>query len=298
MDGNLTDRFFSYLAFERNRSPRTVESYTADIRHFEAYFTGLDSQLSWNNIDSDVIRGWMESMMDKGNTATSVCRRLSAVRSLYRFALSRGLIDHDPSYGIRGPKKSKPLPQFVKEKEMDRLIDVIQWGDDFNNVRARTIIITFYTTGIRLAELINLSDEDVDLRSMQLKVHGKRDKDRIVPFGEELRDTLIEYIKLRDACYTRRCDNALFVDNHGKRISRYLVESEVKRCLSAVSTLKKRSPHVLRHSFATAMLNNQADIESVRQLLGHESLSTTQIYTHTTFEQLRQAYREAHPRES
>lgn len=294
----MIERFLSYLESERARSPLTITNYADDLSHFEAYFKGLDAQLSWETVDSDIIRAWMESMMDKGHTATSVCRRLSAVRSLYRFAMSRGLVKKDPAYNIRGPKKSRPLPQFFKEQEMTQLIDGITWGDSFDDIRARTIILVFYTTGLRLSELIGLNDNSIDFHTQQLKVLGKRNKERIVPFGEELASAIREYIARRGETIKNRTDDALFVDNKGKRISGAKVEREVNQRMAAVSTQKKRSPHVLRHTFATALLNNGADIESVKKLLGHESIATTQIYTHTTFEQLKRVYETAHPRES
>jgi integrase/recombinase XerC len=238
----------------------------------------------------------MESMMDKGDMASTVNNSLSAVRSFFRFALARGLVEKDPAYAVKGPKKRKPLPQYVRESEMDRLIDLPEvWGDSMKVVRARTIIILFYETGIRLAELVALDDQDVDFGMHQLKVTGKRNKQRIIPFGAELEETLRHYMKQRDEQIVKQ-EQALLLNDKGQRITRYQVASVVKRYLSLVTTLKKRSPHVLRHSFATAMLNNGAGLESVRKLLGHESVATTEIYTHTTFEQLKRVYENAHPR--
>ncbi|MCR5131926.1 MAG: tyrosine recombinase XerC [Prevotella sp.] len=292
----IVEDFLNYLQYERNRSARTVKAYGDDLKSFEAFFKNLDDQLSWESVDSDIIRNWMESMMDKGNTATSIKRRLSAVRSLYRFALSRGVVETDPAHAVMGPKGKRLLPQFVREQDMDRLLDESMWGPTFTDTRARTIILTFYSTGIRLSELTGLDDSAVDLDSMQLKVTGKGDKQRIVPFGNELADELRRYKQQRDETL-RRSDDALFVTDKGQRMTSPQVRQLVKLHLSRVTTMKKRSPHVLRHSFATAMLNNEAGIESVKKLLGHSRLSTTEIYTHTTFEQLRRAYDKAHPRE-
>lgn len=290
------DDFLDYLRFEKNRSVLTVDSYAEDLRAFEMYFNNLDASLSWETIDSDVIRDWMESMMDKGNKASSVNRRLSAVRSFYRYALSRGRVQKDPSRMITGPKKEKPLPQFLKEDEMNRLLDDVEWGDDFESVRARTVLMTFYETGVRVSELVGLDDAAIDWNNHSLKVLGKRNKQRIIPMGEELEHTLYYYIGVRNEQVTVE-DPALFVTSKGKRMTSAQVRTEVKRNLSRVSTLRKRSPHVLRHTFATAMLNHKAGLESVKNLLGHESLSTTEIYTHTTFEQLKRVYQESHPRE-
>lgn len=291
----MIGEFLDYLRFEKNRSELTVSSYAEDLKAFEAYFKNLDMLLSWETVDTDVIRGWMESMMDKGNRATSVNRRLSALRSFYRYALAHQKVARDPSRMIKGPKKAKPLPQFLKEEEMNRLLDVVEWGGDFESVRARTMLMTFYETGIRLSELTGLDDTAIDWANHAVKVLGKRNKQRIIPLGEELEHTLLIYIRVRDE-QVKAGNGALFVTRKGERMSGDQVRNEVKRCLSLVSTLSKRSPHVLRHTFATAMLNHEAGLESVKKLLGHESLSTTEIYTHTTFEQLKRVYQEAHPR--
>ena len=291
----MIEKFLDYLRDELNRSGRTVESYEEDLRSFERFFKNIDSQLSWQSVDADVIRQWMESMMDKGNNAASVNRRLSALRSFFRFALSRKLVESDPAHLIKGPKKGKRLPQFVRENEMDALLDKQTWGTDFTCVRARIIIMVFYETGIRVSELCGLNDQDVSLVNQELKVTGKRDKQRVIPFGEELADGLKEYIRLREATVERQCD-ALFVTKKGARITLHQVYKIVREQLQRVCSLKKRSPHVLRHTFATAMLNHNANLESVKKLLGHARLSTTEIYTHTTFEQLKKVYENAHPR--
>lgn len=291
----MINEFLNYLKFERNRSDLTIKNYGEDLRAFKEFYGNLEGCHSWKSVDSDVIRDWMESMMDKGNNATSINRRLSALRSFYRFALARKLVDKDPVHGVTGPKKGRPLPQFLKENEMDRLLDAESWTESFEDVRDRTIIMTFYETGIRLSELIGLDDSMVDFSNRQLKVTGKRNKQRVIPFGEELLATLRDYMKCRDKEVDRQSE-ALFVTAKGQRMTSSQVREGVKRNLSKVCTLKKRTPHVLRHTFATAMLNNKAGIESVKKLLGHESLSTTEIYTHTTFEQLKREYYSAHPR--
>jgi integrase/recombinase XerC len=293
----MIEQFLNYLRYERNRSTLTVQRYEEVLRTFQAYFENMDDQLSWESIDSDIIRDWMESMMDNGAMASTVNNCLSAVRSFYRFALSRKLVTKDPAHMVKGPKKEKPLPHFVRESEMDRLLDENEWDStNIKDVRARTILILFYETGIRLAELISLDDKDVDFSLHQVKVTGKRNKQRIVPFGKELEQALQDYIRLRDEQVPVREDQALFVTDKGKRVGRAMVSNLVRNHLARVSTMKKRSPHVLRHSFATAMLNNGAGLESVKNLLGHESIATTEIYTHTTFEQLKRIYKKAHPR--
>ena len=292
----MIDDFLNYLRYERNRSDLTVRSYERSLKDFESYFKNRESHLSWESVDSDIIRDWMESMMDKGDMASSVNNRLSAVRSFFRFALSRGIVAIDPSHRVVGPKKQKPLPYFVREVDMDRLLDQPQmWSDNYDDARARTIIILFYETGIRLAELIGLNDQDVDFGQHQLKVTGKRHKQRIIPFGQELEQFLKDYIRQRDEQPLKQ-EPALLLNDKGRRFTRSQVEAIVNHHLSRVTTMKKRSPHVLRHSFATAMLNHGAGLESVRRLLGHKSIATTEIYTHTTFEQLKKVYENAHPR--
>ena len=291
----MIQRFLDYLKFERNRSNLTVKNYGDDLRAFETFCKDQNEPISWEAVDADVIRNWMEHMMDKGNNATSINRRLSALRSFYRFALSRKLVSKDPAHSITGPKRSKPLPQFLKEREMDRLLQPDLWTDGYEDVRNRTIVMTFYETGIRLSELTGLDDDAVDFVNHQLKVTGKRNKQRIIPFGDELDSALRSYIERRNAELTNRTEG-LFLTSKGERITPEQVRKSVQRNLSKVCTLKKRSPHVLRHTFATAMLNNKAGIESVKKLLGHESLTTTEIYTHTTFEQLKREYSDAHPR--
>ncbi len=291
----MINKFLNYLQLERNYSQRTVESYGEDLTAFESYFKNLSAELTWGSVDSDVIRGWMEEMMDKGNNATSINRRLSALRSFYRFALSRHLVKRDPSHMIKGPKKEKPLPKFIREADIDRLLEPEMWKDTYDDLLARTIILVLYTTGLRLSELVGLDDEMVDFVNSQLKVTGKRNKQRIIPFGNELAEELRKYIAVRDEKVVRVTPGLLLTEK-GKRISPLKVRDIVINKLGLVTTQKKRSPHVLRHSFATAMLNHEAGLESVKKLLGHESLATTEIYTHTTFEQLKAVYEKTHPR--
>ena len=289
------DEFLDYIRYELNRSERTVESYSEDLHAFQQYFKNLSDSLSWETVDADIIRDWMESMMDKGNKVSSVSRRLSAVKTFYRYALMKHRVQSDPAHSVLTPKKEKPLPQFLRESEMDDLLDQQRWGDGFNDVRARTIIMTFYETGIRLSELVSLDDKSVDFENRQIKVLGKGNKERIVPFGKELELALRSYVENRNKSVDRKCA-AFFLTDKGKRMRGAAVREIVREKLSSVCSLKKKSPHVLRHTFATAMLNHDVGIETLKRLLGHASLSTTEIYTHTTFEQLKRVYTEAHPR--
>ena len=291
----LKESFLKYLRYERNYSEKTVLSYGTDLRKFEEYFKGLDEGIDFLTVDPDLVRGWVMAMMDAGYTATSVNRKLSSLRSFYRFLLRKGLVKADPMLKVAGPKKKKPLPVFVKEADMDRLLDAADFGEGFTGIRDRMIVEMFYSTGMRLSELVGLTDADVDFSSGLIKVTGKRNKQRLIPFGEELRGDMEVYLLARDENREGVCD-AFFVRKGGKAMLPETVRLIVKRNLSKVVTLKKKSPHVLRHSFATSMLNRHADLEAVKELLGHESLTTTEIYTHTTFEELKKVYEQAHPR--
>ena len=290
----MINQFLNYLRYERSASSQTVQTYEESLREFESYISLRDSGLSLQAVDADLIRDWMESLME-GNTASTINKKLSALRSFYRFSLKRGLVEKDPAHVVTGPKKSKPLPQFLREGEMDKLLDQLEWGNDYKDVRARTILLLLYEAGLRRSELIGLNDSNIDFNERQLKVTGKRNKQRIIPFGEELAEALSKYIAMRDEQF-ENSEGAVFLDDKGGRITGAQVYNIVRKNLSLVTSLKKRSPHVLRHSFATAMLNNGAGLESIKNLLGHESVSTTEIYTHTTFEQLKRVYKEAHPR--
>ena len=288
-------QFLDYLSLERSYSQRTVDEYGRDLQSFELYFTQMDNQLSWATVDADVIRDWMESMMDRGNTATSINRRLSAVRSFYRFALKRRLVDHDPAHRLVGPKKQKPLPVFLQEQQMDLLLDKRFWTDSYDDTLARTLFIILYETGMRSAEVLGLDVDSVDRMNRVFKVTGKRNKQRLIPYGEELEGVLEDYLKAREALPIVNTE-ALLLCKKGTRLTKQQLYHIVRSNLAKVTTQKKRSPHVLRHTFATVMLNNEAGLQSVQRLLGHESLKTTEVYSHTTFEQLRKVYDKAHPR--
>ena len=296
---NWIKDFIDYLQFERNYSRKTIEEYQADLEAFKRFYEAIDKDLTWAEMPADIIRQWVVEMMDNGNAATSVRRRLSSLRSFYKFLLRRKLVTRDPVHNMPGPKVEKKLPAYVRETEMDRLFDGDFFGEDYQGCRDRMILLTFYSTGMRLSELVGLTDKDVDLDQMQLKVTGKRNKQRIIPYGDEFGDSLRQYLAERDAFaqqFASECTNLFLDERNGQQISPVRVRNIVKKYLSLVTTQQRNSPHVLRHTFATAMLNHKADLQSVKELLGHESLSTTEIYTHTTFEQLKEMYNQAHPR--
>ena len=289
------ESFLHYLRYERNYSEKTVVSYGIDLREFQGYLNGVDGELKLENVDSDIVRGWIVRLMEGGMSEASVNRKLSALRTFYKYLLKKKMITVDPMSIVKGPKRKKPLPTFVRESDMDRLLDGGLFDDSFEGVRDKLIMVMFYETGVRLSELISLNDADIDLFSNVMKVTGKRNKQRLIPFGENLKNAIRSYVECRNVAVGCSCE-AFFVRKNGKRLYQMLVYKLVKQNLSKVVALKKRSPHVLRHSFATAMLNNNAELEAVKELLGHESVTTTEIYTHTTFEELKKVYKQAHPR--
>lgn len=291
----LTDSFLDYLRYERNYSEETIKSYREDIRQFGEFGEEEVKDLAPSEVNAELVREWIVSLMDKGYTSTSVNRKLSALRSYFKFLLRRGEVTINPLRKITGPKNKKPLPSFLKESEMDKLLDDTCFGEGFKGCRDHLIIEMFYATGMRLSELIGLDDQDVDYSASLIKVTGKRNKQRLIPFDEELGTAMAEYVNVRNDAIPVRTD-AFFVRETGERLSRNIVGNLVKRNLSKVVTMKKRSPHVLRHTFATTMLNHDAELGAIKELLGHESLATTEVYTHTTFEELKKVYNQAHPR--
>lgn len=287
--------FLDNLQYERNYSEETIKAYREDICQFEKFVSEEFGSVELSSVTPDIVREWIMSLMDKGYTSTSINRKLSALRSLYKYLLRFNLVSVDPLRKVTGPKNKKKLPVFLKETDMNKLLDETAFEDGFKGSRDRLIIAVFYVTGIRLSELIGLDDRDIDLESALIKVLGKRRKQRLIPFDEELKMMIADYLNVRNTSIVRLTD-AFFVRENGERLSRSVVENLVKRNLSKVVTLKKRSPHVLRHTFATTMLNHDAELSAIKELLGHESLTTTEVYTHTTFEELKKVYNQAHPR--
>ena len=294
---SLTDAFLDYLKAERNKSDRTVTLYGDALADFKMFYEGLGEGWDWNTVTSDVVREWVVYLLDnKEMKASTVNLNLSALRTFYHYLKRLGKIKQNPMARVVGPKKDKALPVFVKDGDMDRLLDEEKFDDSFSGVLERTVLLTLYLTGMRRAELVGLEDKDIDFTSSQLKVTGKRNKQRLVPFGNELETSLREYIELRDETFPERTTKKLFVSKKGVAITAEKVYQIVHNNLSRVTTLQKRSPHVLRHSFATTMLNHDADLMSIQKLLGHANLQTTEVYTHLSFEELKKAYKDAHPR--
>ena len=290
----LKENFLDYLRFEKNYSEATIGAYRRDLDQFSEFVQVKDED-ELGRVTSEPIRDWIVSLMDEGYTSTSVNRKLSTLRSFYKYLYRKGTIEKDPMGKITGPKNKKPLPAFLKESEMETLLNNFEGEDEFLACRDRLMIEMFYETGMRSSELIGLNLRDVDFSLGVFKVLGKRNKQRLIPFGEELANDMQEYLTKRNTL-TDVDPEAFFVKKDGARVYKSLVYNIVKNNLSKVSTLKKRSPHVLRHTFATVLLNNEAALGAVKELLGHASLATTEVYTHTTFEELKKIYNQAHPR--
>ena len=292
-----TDSFLKYLAAERNYSSATIRSYAKDLSMFQEFLEEQNPNASWTAVEAEDVREWVIYLMDEQKmAASSVNRRLSAMRSFYKYLRRVGWVSINPMEKVVAPKKKRPLPYYVRESEMDRLLELTAEDRSFKGIRDRLVLMMFYETGIRRAELLGMTDASVDLVTKQIKVTGKRNKQRIIPFGEELESEIKAYQIAREETLGQRTFPALFVTEKGTAMNEKQVSKIVKENLSKVTTIKKRSPHVLRHSFATAMLNNKADLTSIQKLLGHESVSTTEIYTHVSFEELKSEYKNAHPR--
>ncbi len=292
-----TDSFLEYLKSERNDSSLTVEAYAKDLAEFQNFLEEQDPDSRWGAVEAADVREWVIYMLDEQRmSSSSVNRKLSALRTFYKYLRRMGWVSINPMEKVVAPKKKRPLPYFVREKDMDKLLEISNEDRSFKGIRDRLILMMFYETGIRRAELLGMTDSSVDLKAQQVKVTGKRNKQRIIPFGEELGSEIEAYMSVRDETLGLKTYQALFVTEKGNAMTESQVTKVVKDNLSKVTTIKKRSPHVLRHSFATAMLNNHADLTSIQKLLGHESVATTEIYTHVSFEELKNVYKNAHPR--
>ena len=291
----LIDSFLDYLRYERNYSNYTIEAYSKDLRQFEEYVKlNKESVFVPGDVDADLVRSWIVSLMDEKISPVSVNRKLSSLKSFFKFLMKQGSISVNPLRLITGPKTKKPLPYFIKDKEMELLLDGDGFGEDFEGVRNRLVLEMLYDTGIRRSELIGMRDSDVDSETMQIRVTGKRNKQRLIPFAEGLKNLIQAYTEVRNREVGSE-SGWFFVRKNGEQLSVSIVYTIVKDKLSEIPTLAKRSPHVLRHSFATSMLNNGAELNAVKEILGHSSLASTSVYTHTTFEELKKVYH-AHPR--
>ena len=291
--------FIDYLQYERNYSVHTVNSYCNDLSQFSAFLEEKGAEdgdiFDIGRIDADIVRQWMMSLMEQSLSPASVNRKLSSLQSFFKYLVSRGIVKKHPLKLVSGPKKSKSLPYFIKEKDINEILDAEVFGSaGFEGVRDRLMMEMFYETGVRCSELVGIKDADIDLDTMLLKVTGKRNKQRLIPFADRLKEMIIYYINVRKQ-EVEVCSPSFFVRKDGRPVTSAIVYYAVKKNLSGIPTLAKRSPHVLRHTFATGMLNDGAEMSAVRNLLGHSSLASTSVYTHVTFEELKKVYN-AHPR--
>ncbi len=289
------EEFLKYMRYELNYSVHTVLSYKNDLNQFADYLTGGGSEpLSLADVTSRDVRAWVLQRSQMGDSARTIRRKVQAVRALYKMMMRKGEATSNPAAEVELAKVPKRLPNYVRRENIDSLIDgEIDLGD-FEQVRNRLMVVMLYETGIRRAELIGLTDANVNTDAMEIKAHGKRNKDRIVPFGYELCQWIVRYRTLRDELVGKTED--FFVRPDGKPLYATLVYRVVHDALLSVGGTSKYSPHVLRHTFASAMLNGGAELNSVKELLGHESLAATQVYTHITFSELKDNYQFAHPR--
>lgn len=287
--------FLSYLKYEKRYSPNTIIAYENDLDQFILFGKNLVEDFCVEEVDYHLIRQWIVSMMDNGISAKSINRKISTLKTFFKFLMREGLIEKNPTEKVAIPKMGKKLPVFVQENEMNRLLDGRFFTEDFEGRRDKAVVSLFYGTGIRLSELVGIRFSDLNLNEKMVKVHGKRDKDRLVPFPLEISTVLNEYIRLRNELFPDS-GNFLFLTGNGEPAYNKLIYRIVKRQLSLVTTIDKKSPHILRHSYATHLLNHGADLNAIKELLGHANLAATQIYTHTTFEQLKKVYKQAHPR--
>ncbi len=286
------DQFILYLKTERRFSALTVKAYQSDLEQFAAYLTQVYGK-DVTEADTQIVRSYLVQLKEKGLSNRSINRKMASLRTFYKYCLREGLLDKTPMTGVRSLKQEKTLPKFVSEHDINK----VSFGDadDFPTCRDALLFELLYQTGMRQAELRGMKDEDVDRFAKTLKVHGKRNKDRIVPLSQQMIQMIEHYQALREAAFVGHADRLLLNDK-GEEMSPYYVYNKVHRILEGVTTLKQKSPHVLRHTFATHLLDEGASLIAIQKLLGHEDLATTQIYAHATIEQLKQIHKQAHPK--
>jgi len=291
------ESFIQFIRYEKRYSQNTIIAYEKDLSQFYNFLNQVYQVNSIEQVNHQMIRSWIISLVNDNVTSRSVNRKLSALKTYYKYLLKEKIAFENPLLKIIPPKTGKNLPEFVSKEKMDELFDEIEFGESFIGVRDRLMLEMFYYTGMRLSELVNLTDNDVDIPNQKIKVIGKRNKERIIPFIKSFGNSLLNYKTLRNnEIEFDEQSNYFFVTEKGKKVYKRLVYRVVNSYLGRVSTLHKKSPHVLRHTFATLMLNNGANLNAIKELLGHSNLSATQIYTHNTIDKLKSIYKQAHPR--
>lgn len=295
MYDNFFNGFFQYLQFEKRYSKHTITAYQTDLQQFAAFLEERFDGPDINNISAVFIRSWLVELRNEDISAKSLHRKISALKSFYKYLLRQGIVQVSPLSTIALPKIPKRLPIFVGEKEMENFLQYATFSDDWMGHTERLIVLLFYASGIRLSELIHLKVSHVDVANSHIKVLGKGNKERIIPVGPVLLSQITTYMSVKSNAVPLLNEN-LLVDKKGKPLYARLVYNIVKRQLGAITTIKKKSPHVLRHTFATHLSNNGAELNAIKELLGHSSLAATQIYTHNTIEKLKEVYKKAHPK--
>lgn len=294
MFAKVLNSFFDYLEYEKKYSKHTLVSYKNDLNQFFVFLDIEQDKIDLNDINYQNIRAWVTSLMSEKVSARSVNRKLSSLKTFFKFLQKQQIVEVNPMSKISGPKTPKRLPTFVEEQQMNNLFENIKFGDDLNGLRDKLLLDLLYQTGMRRAELANLKESDVDLFNSSIKVLGKRNKERIIPISLDLKRNLEGYFNVKQT--NKIASSSLFVNDKGKALSEQNVYTIVKKYLAQITSIQKKSPHVLRHTFATHLLNNGADINAVKDLLGHANLSATQVYTHNTIDKLKKSYKQAHPR--
>ena len=287
-------QFINYLQYVKRYSSHTILAYHTDLEQFFAYLQSQYDAIDITEINASIIKSWLAEVKNDDISSRSIKRKISSLKSFFKFHLKAGLISKSPVANIIAPKISKKLPSFVAENDMNTLLNTLDFDDTWQGKTERLVILTFYHTGIRLSELINLPLNQIDFHYNQIKVLGKGNKERIIPITSELVNNLQEYLQERIKIETEV--NYLFITDKGKPMTRSRVYKLVKENIGKVSTIHKKSPHVLRHTFATHLMNNGAELNAVKELLGHSSLAATQVYTHNSIEKLKEAFKKAHPK--
>ncbi len=293
---NHNESFLDYLRFEKRYSDHTILSYRTDLEQFDAYFREHGDGSDLSRADAGIIRSWVMCLMESGQSPRTVNRKISTLKSFFKYLMREQHIHVNPMDKVQRPRSGRKLPSFVEEEKMDMLLDEFDFGEDFSGIRNRLIIEILYITGMRQAELIGLRDGDVDLFELNLRVTGKRNKQRIVPFDRAYVDVIKRYVRLRNQAFPVRESPNLLLTDKGRPLYPKFVYKVVNSYLRFVTTMEHRSPHLLRHTFATHMLNRGADLNAIKEILGHSNLAATQVYTHNTFEKLVTIYKQAHPR--
>lgn len=293
----LQQQFLDHLRFQKRYSRHTITSYENDLETFHAYLKNRYSDEDIRQVKTFWIRSWLAEINEKGDVhPKTISRKISTLRSFFKYLLSNEIVQVNPATAVITPKVPKRLPQFVQEKDIDTLFSEIVFPDDFTGLTESMIMKLFYHTGIRKAELIGLREHHADRNNSTLKVLGKGNKERVIPVSPPLMRELTEYTAEKKKLYGSNEGAYFFVTEKGKPLDPRKVYSIVKKYLQQVTTIEKKSPHILRHSFATHLMNNGADINAVKELLGHSSLAATQVYTHNSIEQLKDVYKKAHPK--